>query len=109
MLTAFENGTAFSVTSGTEGQGDYVFAEGDFTGRATGDILGFFCGSTGEDTMEISDRGIRTVTIREAIDRGSAAAGTANQYAMDVVTLEPGTKNVSLTRLGAGSNRSFYY
>ena len=109
VLTAFENGTAFSVTSGTEGQGDYVFAEGDFTGRATGDILGFFCGSTGEDTMEISDRGIRTVTIREAIDRGSAAAGTANQYAMDVVTLEPGTKNVSLTRLGAGSNRSFYY
>lgn len=109
VLLAFEGGRSFAVTSGTAGQTDYVSAQGDFTGKYGAEILGFFCGSTGEDSLTYTNLGIRVLTIRPAINRDTGAAGTVNAYAMDVVTLEPGAKKVYLTRLGPGSNRSMLY
>ena len=109
VLAAFQDGTSFSVTAGTEGETDYVHAQGDFTGKYSGDVLGFFCGSTGEDSMTYLPSGVWVFTIRPGISREAGAAGTTNQYAMDVVTLEPGTKTLYMTRLGPGENRSLTY
>ena len=109
LLTAYENGGAYHVTSGTEGDGDYVSVSGNFAGSYAGEIIGFFCGSTGTDSIGSAANGFRVLTIRPAVCRDAGVAGTSVEYAMDVVTMEPGARMMYLTRLGAGSNRSFDY
>lgn len=109
VLAAFEDGISYSVTSGTEGETDYVSVQGDFSGKYGGDVLGFFCGSTGEDDLRSTGSGVRILTIRPSISREEGAAETTQEYAMDVVTLEPGARTVYLTRLGSGDSRSFDY
>lgn len=102
VVTAFHYSRSFGVTVDDEQ------ISGDFTGAVQAEIVGFFCGGTGEDTMNDSLNPFYIVTIRPGIDR-TAEENSTGRYAMDVVTVDPATKFVNMTRLGPGTDRMFLH
>lgn len=115
VLLAFENNVSYSYASGTEGEKDYLSVSCDFSNSITGEIVGFFCGSTHKDEMTETVQGFHVVTITSDADLSAddaeeeRVAGTDNEHAIDIVTINRGTGRVDLTRLGAGESRHFHY
>ena len=115
ILAAFLNKTSYTGTSGTAGAWDYVSVSCNFTGKHNGKIVGFFCGHSHGDSIVTDETPYPVVTI--ASDAHSLAAdsevvrtaGTAAEHVIDFVTVNRSAKTVSLTRLGAGADRSYSY
>ena len=115
ILAAFLNKTSYTGTSGTSGAWDYVSVSCNFTGKHNGKIVGFFCGHSHGDSIVTDETPYPVVTI--ASDAHSLAAdsevvrtaGTAAEHVIDFVTVNRSAKTVSLTRLGAGADRSYSY
>ena len=109
ILSAFEAGETYHAMAGTEGETGYYSLAGNFAGSMGAAIMGFFCGGTDQDEIGSTGRGFRLVTIRNAINRAAEAIGTTGEYALDIVTVNRGSGSASMTRLGAGVNRSFLW
>ena len=115
ILAAFLNKTGYTGTAGTAGEWDYVSVSCNFTGKHGGEIVGFFCGHSHGDGIVSDETDYPIVTITS--DANSLGAdsevvrtvGTAAEHAVDFVTVNRSAKTVSLTRLGAGTDRSYSY
>ena len=115
ILAAFLNKTGYTGTAGTAGAWDYVSVSCNFTGKHGGEIVGFFCGHSHGDGIVSDETDYPIVTITS--DANSLGAdsevvrtvGTAAEHAVDFVTVNRSAKTVSLTRLGAGTDRSYSY
>ena len=115
ILAAFLNKTSYTGTSGTAGAWDYVSVSCNFTGKHNGKIVGFFCGHSHGDSIVTDETPYPVVTIASDAHSLSAdsevvrTAGTAAEHVIDFVTVNRSAKTVSLTRLGAGEDRSYSY
>ena len=115
LLLAFENNVSYSYESGTEGETDYLSVSGNFQDAVTGEVVGFFCGNAHKDGLTQTSQGFQIVTITSDADLSAdeseevRVAGTANEHAIDIVTINRNNGRVSLTRLGAGESRHFYF
>lgn len=115
LLLAFENNVSYSYESGTEGESDYLSVSGNFRDAVTGEVVGFFCGNAHKDGLTQTSQGFQIVTITSDADLSAdeseevRVAGTANEHAIDIVTINRNNGRVSLTRLGAGESRHFYF
>ena len=115
ILAAFLNKTSYTGTSGTAGAWDYVSVSCNFTGKHNGKIVGFFCGHSHGDSIVTDETPYPVVTIASDAHSLSAdsevvrTAGTAAEHVIDFVTVNRSAKTVSLTRLGAGADRSYSY
>lgn len=110
ILSAFAGQTSYSGTSGTAGKWDYVSVSCDYSAKPAGEIIGFFSGHSHADSIVTDDAPyvIVTVTADANLD-ADRASGTVTEHAMDFVTINRASKTVSLTRLGAGADRSFNF
>ena len=115
ILTAFRNQTSYTGTSGTAGAWDHVSVSCNFAGETGGEIIGFFCGHSHDDSIVTTETAYPIVTIMSdamlsaASGENARTAGTATEHAIDFVTVNRSAKTVSLVRLGAGSDRSCSY
>lgn len=110
ILSAFGNHAAYSGTYGTEGEWDYVSVSCDFSGKPAGELIGFFAGHSHTDSIVTADVPCALVTVAsDGILTDDRTAGTVTEHVMDFVTVNRSTKTVSLTRLGAGADRSYSY
>lgn len=79
------------------------------------DIVGFFCGYTHKDQIitEVLPYPVITITsdanLSEDETEEARIIGSSNEHAVDFVTINRAARTVSLTRLGAGEDRSFSY
>ena len=115
ILAAFLNKTSYTGASGTAGAWDYVSVSCNFTGKHNGKIVGFFCGHSHGDSIVTDETPYPIVTIASDAHSLAADSGvtrtvkTAAEHAIDFVTVNRSAKTVSLTRLGAGADRSYTY
>lgn len=110
ILTAFQNHGAYTGTCGTDGAWDYVSVSCDFSGKPEGELIGFFAGHSHADSIVTGDAPCTVVTVAsDAILADGRTAGTVTEHVVDFVTVNRWTKTVSLTRLGAGADRSYSY
>lgn len=115
ILAAFLNKTSYTGTSGTAGAWDYVSVSCNFTGKHNGKIVGFFCGHSHGDSIVTAETPYPVVTIASDAHSLAADSGvtrtvkTVTEHAIDFVTVNRSAKTVSLTRLGAGADRSYSY
>lgn len=115
ILAAFLNKTSYTGTSGTSGAWDYVSVSCNFTGKHNGKIVGFFCGHSHGDSIVTDETPYPIVTITSDAHSLAADSGvtrtvkTVTEHAIDFVTVNRSAKTVSLTRLGAGADRSYSY
>lgn len=115
ILAAFASGGSYSGTSGTAGEWDYVSVSCDFSSACLGEIVGFFCGHVHKDQIITGELPYPLITITSDADLSydeneeTRVLGTANEHALDFVTVNRDTKVVSLTRLGAGADRMYSY
>ena len=115
ILRAFCDGGTYSGTSGTEGEWDYVAVSCDFTGKAQAEIVGLFCGHAHKDQLDLTVLPFPVLTItcdgNLTYDETeeTRVMGTANEHALDFVTVNRENHAVKLTRLGVGKDRMFLY
>ena len=115
ILTAFMNRTSYTGTSGTAGEWDYVSLSCNFAGKHSGDVVGFFCGHSHDDSIITGETPYPIITITsDAHSLGADSetvrtVGTQTEHAIDFVTVNRAAKTVNLTRLGAGADRSCVY
>lgn len=114
ILAAFLNKTSYTGTSGTAGRG-LCLRFMQFNRKHNGKIVGFFCGHSHGDSIVTAETPYPVVTIASDAHSLSAdsevvrTAGTAAEHVIDFVTVNRSAKTVSLTRLGAGEDRSYSY
>ena len=115
ILAAFENHTNYTGTSGTAGQWDYVSVSCNFAGKASGEIIGFFCGHSHSDSIVTDETTYPIISVlsdanlSEATGGEARTVGTAAEHVIDFVTVNRSAKTIHLTRLGAGADRSCTY
>lgn len=120
ILESYIAGTSGNYTYGTHGTWDAVNVTVDYASKAhRAEIIGVFNGHEHEDIIDTETYSFPTVRI--ICDSGMSAQnssyigerkfGTDTEHAIDFVTINRTTKNVSLTRLGAGyeRNREYYF
>ena len=119
ILSAYENKTSYSgsyTKNTSRGEGDWanVSVSVNFA-DAQGKIVGFYCGHCHSDHV-ISDTlpfPVITITSDSDISYDDAETdrvmGTANEHALDFVTINKVTQSVTLTRLGIGASRAYSY
>jgi hypothetical protein len=119
ILSAYENKTSYSgsyTKNTSRGEGDWanVSVSVNFA-NALGKIVGFYCGHCHIDKV-INDTlpfPIVTITSDGDISYDDAEPdrlmGTANEHALDFVTINKVTQSVTLTRLGVGASRAYSY
>jgi hypothetical protein len=119
ILSAYENKTSYSgsyTKNTSRGEGDWanVSVSVNFA-DAQGKIVGFYCGHCHSDHV-ISDTlpfPVITITSDGNIPYDDAETdrvmGTANEHALDFVTINKVTQSVALTRLGIGASRAYSY
>lgn len=92
----------------------YAAKTGDFAG-AKGDLLGWFGGHYHADDITVRNGVAYITTLADCMSvsdiKGGPqkTAGTVSEQAFDVATVDRASRRVSLTRIGAGSDRSFTY
>lgn len=92
----------------------YAAKTGDFA-SAKGDLLGWFGGHYHADDITVRN-GVTYITtladcmwVSDIKGGPQKTAGTVSEQAFDVATVDRASRRVSLTRIGAGSDRSFTY
>lgn len=92
----------------------YATKTGGFAG-AKGDLLGWFGGHYHADDITVRNGVTYITTIADCMSvwdiKGvpQKTVGTVSEQAFDVVTVDRASRRVNLTRIGAGSDRSFTY
>ena len=87
----------------------------EIVSAAAADITGIFCGHCHADAIVSGDLPCPILTVTCATNSpydGTAAnraAGTATETAIDIVSINTTARTISLTRLGAGEDRSVNY
>lgn len=115
ILYAFHTGTAYSGSSGTEGEWDYVKVECDFTQTIRAEIVGLFCGHAHKDRLDLSSMPFPVLTVTCDADLSydeneeQRVMGTDREHAVDFATVNRENHTVTLTRLGVGKDRMFLY
>ncbi len=113
ILEAFVKGKAYSGSYGTVGEWDYVSAACDFSAENGAQMIGFFAGHCHKDTLDVDRYAYPVATITSDSDLSydeseeARVLGTANEHALDIVTIDRENGLVSLTRLGVGGDRSY--
>ena len=92
----------------------YAAKTGDFAG-AKGDLLCWFGGHYHADDITVRN-GVTYITtladcmwVSDIKSGPQKTTGTVSEQAFDVATVDRASRRVSLTRIGAGSDRSFTY
>ncbi len=115
ILNAFRAGVAYTGSSGTQGQWDYVQISCDFSGLPPAQIVGLFCGHAHRDMLELEAFPFPVLTVTCDADLSyddqeqPRVQGTDTEQALDVVTVNRQTGMVTLTRLGVGRDRKYLY
>lgn len=109
LLYAWKNGTTFTYT-GTNAD---IPCSVDVSFANTHTLVGCFNGHVHYDVITTVD-GIKYVSILNSQcgqyrDSPTRTDGTYSKIAYDVITVNPDTKTVYLTRFGAGQSRQFTY
>lgn len=92
----------------------YVAKTGDFA-SAKGDLLGWFGGHYHADDITVRNGVTYITTLADCMSvwdiKGvpQKTVGTVSEQAFDVATVDRTNRRVNLTRIGAGSDRSFTY
>ena len=92
----------------------YAAKTGDFT-SAKGDLLGWFGGHYHADDITVRNGVTYITTIADCMsvwdipNVPTKEVGTTSEQAFDVATVDRANRRVNLTRIGAGSDRSFTY
>ena len=71
------------------------------------EFVAHFCGHAHEDRSNIDDNGVLTVMTTCDKLTGTRTAGTIEEQAFDVVTVDYSSDKLYLTRIGSGADRSF--
>lgn len=112
ILTAYCNQTTYSGSyTGTQFQ--TVDISADYTSTQTSKILGLFCGHCHAAKQVTDDLPFPIVTVTSAINSNTnydstepkRAAGTDQETAIDIVSIDRATGIIYTTRLGAGEDR----
>ena len=86
----------------------------DFTGT-TNTLVCALCGHGHDDTYHTDNSGVLTIMTNCDADATSSIAGydrtvgTQNEQCFDIVSIDPDSKKIYLTRIGAGTDREFSY
>jgi hypothetical protein len=110
ILNAFKNKTSYTAagTSSTYPASINV----DFTNKG-GNVVGWFSGHLHADKMYTVSSVYTVATLNDdkyvITGQPAKTAGTTTEQAFDIVTVNKNTRTVYLTRIGAGSDRSFTY
>lgn len=109
VLKAFALKTSYTGTSSSEDPTFSASVSVDYT-SAGGIVIGWFAGHQHEDKdINMGSYPFHCiVTLNDGTGTGKTP-GTTTEQAFDVVTVNQSTKNVNMTRIGLGSNRSFNY
>ena len=92
----------------------YAAKTGDFA-NAKGDLLGWFGGHYHADDITVRNGVTYITTIADCMsvwdipNVPTKEVGTTSEQAFDVATVDRTNRRVNLTRIGAGSDRSFTY
>ena len=92
----------------------YAAKTGDFA-SAKGDLIGWFGGHYHADDITVRNGVTYITTIADCMsvwdipNVPTKEVGTTSEQAFDVVTVDRTNRRVNLTRIGAGSDRSFTY
>lgn len=106
-----------TVTNGEDLQAiasAYAAKTGDFA-NAKGDLLGWFGGHYHADDITVRNGVTYITTIADCMSVWDISnvptkeVGTTSEQAFDVATVDRTNRRVNLTRIGAGSDRSFTY
>jgi hypothetical protein len=109
-LKAENKGTGYLYTFNNESGGDGTKFR-NIISSSSANILGIFCGHCHSDGYVIDDLRCPIVTITSAIntpydaDWSTRVAGTANETAIDIVSIDKVNNKIYTTRLGAGIDR----
>ena len=112
ILKSFVNGTSTTQTNNDEIFGLNVTA--DFTEQGAKKIIGYFCGHCHYDFMRVVD-GIPFISSQADYKSNwhdecpHMEQGTITEIAFDIITIDKVSKNVKLTRFGAGEDREYNY
>lgn len=109
LLNAWKNGGTVTYT----GANTDIPCSINTSFSGTHDLIGLFAGHTHYDSVNTIG-GITQVTTLNCQcnkwnDSPDRELGTYSEIAFDVITVDPITKSVKLTRFGAGSDRTFTY
>lgn len=113
ILTAYNNGTSY-IDSGTTQYGDWSINV-DFSNQGQGDFIAFFMGHLHRDDIVTNEAGFPVIiTLNASLFKDYPTApdktlGTETETAWDVVTIDRSSRNIYLTRFGAGADRSTTY
>lgn len=114
ILGAFKAKTSYTNTVVNNNDFD-VTINADFTGKG-GDVIALVCGHTHNDYILKWNNDIQVVTTLNdgyhftgVGDAPEKVAGTTTEQAFDIFTVDKSTRTVNITRIGAGSDRSFIY
>lgn len=114
ILQAFKNKTSYSGNSSTNTEDELrATVSVDFT-NGGGNVIGWFTGHVHYDNMVDMPEGIKLITTlcdgwSPWADAPVKTKGTTTEHAFDILTINTKDRKVDLTRIGAGSNRSFSY
>jgi len=111
ILDSFINKTRYSATASGGSFGSYDI-EVDFTNKG-GNVIAWLAGHVHYDNV-IVKHGVNIVTTINNDttvwdDAPLKTKGTHTEQAFDIFTINTKTRNVEITRIGAGSDRSFTY
>ena len=115
ILGAFCTHSSYSGSYGSQGEWDHVVVDCDFTATVPAELVGLFCGHAHRDRMDLTHQPFPVLTITSDADLSydeseeKRIIGTANEHALDFVTVNRETNTVTLSRLGVGKDRMFRY
>ncbi len=114
ILQAFKNKTSYSGSSASNVESDLkATVSVNFSGKG-GNVIGWFSGHVHYDNMVDMPEGIKLITTlcdgwEPWADAPTKTMGTTTEHAFDILSINTNLKRVNLTRVGAGSNRTFNY
>ena len=113
MLSAVKNKSNFSASSIDSVPDDYkVEINIDFS-NVNVNIIGCIAGHTHYDNLVVADGINHITTLNNSMnvweDAPNKESGTPSECAFDIFTINTETKTVNITRIGAGSDRTFTY
>lgn len=114
ILKAFKDKTTFSGSSASGVPSDLQASVSvDFRNKG-GNVVCWVAGHVHYDNLVTMPEGIKLVTTinddpRQYLDAPLKTIGTTTEHAFDIFTINTQTKQVNITRIGAGSDRYFTY
>lgn len=113
IIDAFRNGRKFEMATEYPIDGYNAKISVDYTGRG-GEFAVWVCGHTHYDNDVTVNGTLCTATISDWHHQSARLTfkrevGTITEQAFDVFTIDPVNHKISITRIGAGEDREFYY